>query len=236
MGVQVPPALPARLKASFLVLRGESTDFTEIIRDIKLVKSFSKPTHASALLLWFSKPSASTRKVLELGSGSGIVSIGIAKVYKREAVGLEILKELVEASRESARLNKVDEKVKFIRGDVRNIEEIFRAESFDMVISNPPHHTGKDSSPNLHRAISRTGESDTVRIFTKAIFWTLKNGGEYSLVLSPENLMDWLCALKGRKLEPKRMVFFHPKNRAELVAIRGRKNARTGLVVEKPLS
>ena len=31
------------------------------------------------------------------------------------------------------------------------------------------------------------------------------------------------------------MVFFHPKDRAELVAIRGRKNGKSGLVVEAPI-
>ncbi len=211
-------------------------DFTEILRGIELLESESKPTHASALLLYFSKPSASSKKVLELGSGSGIVSIGIAKLYKREVVGLEIVKDLVKVSEKSAEFNGVKDKVRFVWGDVRDIRKIFKAESFDMVISNPPHHIGKKASPNKIRALARSASLETIEAFTDAISWSLKNGGEFSLALSPENLMDWLCSLRERRLEVKRMVFFHPKDKAELVAVRGKKNARSGLIVEKPLT
>ncbi len=210
-------------------------DFTEILRGIELVESESKPTHASALLLYFSRPSASTRRVLELGSGSGVVSIGLAKLYKREVVGLEVVEDLVRVSERSAEINGVKDRVKFVNGDVRDIREIFSAESFDMVISNPPHHIGKEKSPNRVRALARSASLEMIDAFADAVFWSLKNGGEFSLVLSPENFMDWLCALRKRRLEVKRMVFFHPKDKAELVAIRGKKNARPGLIVEKPL-
>ena len=208
-------------------------DFTEVLRGIELVESPSKPTHASALLAWFSRPKASARRVLELGSGSGIVSIAIAKLYKRKVLGVEIVPELVEAARKSAVLNGVD--VEFVEGDVSRIEELVEAESFDMVVSNPPHHIGKIESPDFYRKMARNADEKIIEIFTKAIFWSLKNGGEYVLVLSPERLMDWLCALRERRLEPKRMIFFHPKDKAELVAVRGRKNGKSGLVVEKPL-
>ncbi len=208
-------------------------DFTEILREIELVKSGSKPTHASALLLYFSKPSASTRRILELGSGSGIVSIGLAKLYKRNVVGLEIVEDLVWAAKKSAEINGVNDKVKFLEGDVRDIKKIFKAESFDMVVSNPPHHIGKEKSPNKLRALARNASFKTIDIFINAISWSLKNGGEFSLVLSPENLIDWLCALREKRLEVKKMVFFHPKDKAELVALRGKKNAKSGLIVER---
>jgi tRNA1Val (adenine37-N6)-methyltransferase len=210
-------------------------DFTEILRGIKIVNSVSKPTHASAFLVWFARPSASSRKILELGSGSGVVSIALAKIYKREVLGIEIFPELVNNAEKSAEINGVSDRVKFIQGDIKNTRKIVEAESFDMVVSNPPHHIGKDKSPDVYRAFARSADFDTIEIFTDAIFWSLKNGGEYALVLSPENLVDWIYALKQKRLEPKKMVFFHPKDKAELVALKGKKNAKSGLIVDKPL-
>ncbi len=210
-------------------------DFTEIIRGIELFPSPSKPTHASALLVWFARPTAKVRRVLELGSGSGIVSIAISRIYGREVLGIELIEDLVKAAERSAELNGIEGMARFIQGDVRDIRRIVDAESFDMVVSNPPHHVFKDHSPDGIRAAARTASEDLIDAFVDAISWSLRNGGEYVLVLSPEGMMEWLFRLKARRLEPKRMVFFHPKDKAELVAVRGRKNGRVGLVVEKPI-
>ncbi len=209
--------------------------FTDILRSIEMVDvpKNARPTHASALLLWYSKPSSDVRTVVELGSGSGIVSIGVAKLYNRKVVGVEIDENLVELAEKSAHLNNVE--VDFIASDIEKVREIFKAESFDMVISNPPHHVGKVQSYDEIRRRSRSASIETVSVFCDAIFYLLRNRGEFVLVLSPESLMIWIDQLLKRNLQIKRMVFFHPKDKAELVALRGRKNAKPGLIVDPPI-
>ena len=209
-------------------------DFTEILRSVETGGLDIKTTHATALLLKEAFPKASERRVLELGSGTGVVSVAIAKMYKRQVTGIELQCELVDVARKLAELNSVEDKVGFLCADVKDIKDVVRAESFDMVISNPPHFSRKIESLNVKRRLERSINGESMEGFVKAIFWSLKNGGEYVLVLGVENFMDWLWLLRKMRLEPKLMRFFHPKNKAELVAIRGRKNARPGLIVEMP--
>ena len=196
----------------------------------------ARPTHASALLLWYARPSSDVKRVVELGCGSGVVSIGMAKIYGRKVVGLDIDEDAVRIARKSAVLNGVEDAVEFFVMDVKDVRNRFRAESFDMVVFNPPHVLGKVRSPERRRALSRSGDVELVEVFCKAASWLVRNRGEFTTVLSPENMTIWLEFLRKHRLEPKRMVFFHPKGKkAELVAIRGRKNADVGLIVDPPV-
>ncbi len=212
--------------------------FSDILRSIEIVEDEigSKPTHASALLLWFSKPHADVHRVLELGSGTGVVSIGFVKIYHKEVVGVEIDEKMVEISRKSSQKNGTSEKTLFIAMDVADVPKRFKAEEFDMVVFNPPHFTGKIRSPDSSRALARSASEDLIEVFCGSTAWALRNRGEFAVVLHPENLMIWLEKLRAHRLEPKRMVFFHPKGkRAELVALRGRKNSKVGLIVDPPI-
>ncbi|MCD6449921.1 MAG: methyltransferase [Thermotogaceae bacterium] len=211
--------------------------FTDVLKLVKLCCFEDRVTHATALLLLNSKPRRGAARVLELGSGNGAVSIGMAKLYGVDVVGIDVQKDLIEAAKKSAVMNSVEDKVMFVNADVRDVKTIISAESYDMVISNPPHHFKKAVSDKRHRAIERSLNEDLMDSFVNAIKWTLKNGGDYVLVLSPENLIEWIWKLRNAKLEPKKMIFFHPKREkdAELVVVRGRKNGKVGLVVKFPV-
>ncbi len=212
--------------------------FTDVLRSIELVDvgGKSRPTHASALLLWYSRPHADVRSVLELGCGSGIVSIGMAKLYGRRVTGIDCDVESIEIAKRSSEINGVSDRTEFFRLDVREVPGFFEAETFDMVVFNPPHFTGKVESPDIVRARVRTASEEIVEAFCRAASWSLRNRGEFAVVLHPENMMLWIERLREVRLEPKRMVFFHPKGReAELVALRGRKNSKVGLIVDSPI-
>jgi len=97
---------------------------TQIITGIKTVDTQShKPTHASAFLVWYSKPTSDVKSVVELGSGTGIVAFSLAKLYNVDVVGVELQEELYKLSLEGRSLNNLDERVQFVNADVRNIKD-----------------------------------------------------------------------------------------------------------------
>jgi len=211
----------------------------DILKDLVLkdVPGEHRPTHASSLLVWYSKPTKDVKKVIELGSGVGTVSIALAKLYNVEVVGLEREKELYELSEENIHLNGLGGKVSFVNEDVKNVRRLFPAEKFDLLVSNPPHNiTGVPSSRSIRRS-TRSGNYEMIDDFIEATFYLLKNGGQYVFVLSPENLTIWFVKLTLKRLEPKRLCFVHGKKnkKAELVLLRGRKNGGRGLVVDPPV-
>ncbi len=210
-------------------------DFTIILKKIKTPKNLRKSTHATGLLLYYSKPKKGTNNVLELGCGVGLVCIGLSLLYNVRCVGIDIQCELVEIAKDIAITNGLYKLVDFLCGDVAEYKNLIRPESYDMVVANPPHILNKEKSPKTSRKFERSVDEKTMENFVKATFWSLKNGGEYVFVVGVENMVDWIYLLRKYRLEPKKMVFFHPKDKAELLAIRGRKNGKKGVIVEKPL-
>ncbi|MCD6551969.1 methyltransferase domain-containing protein [Thermotoga sp.] len=208
----------------------------DIIRCVEIVDAgpHHRPTHASSLLVWYAKPGKGVKKVLELGSGVGTVSFALAKLYGVEVVGVEREEELFEKAVRGVSLNNLEGKVSFVNASVESCS--LPPESFDMVVSNPPHHTKVKSPYPLRSSTRSLGKSD-IESFVKATFRFLKNGGTAVYILSPENLMDWLGKFISHRLEPKRMCFVHGKidRTATLVLLRLKKNSKRGLVVDPPV-
>ena len=71
--------------------------------------------------------------ILDIGTGSGCISISLKKELDCNVVGVDISNDALEVARENALINDVD--VKFICSDVfSNVND-----KFDVIISNPPY-------------------------------------------------------------------------------------------------
>ncbi|MDK2885990.1 MAG: tRNA1Val (adenine37-N6)-methyltransferase [Thermosipho sp. (in: thermotogales)] len=202
-------------------------------RDIKILDiEGHKPTHASVLLLWYSLPTSDIKSACELGSGTGFVSFGLAKLYGLKVVGIEKEKSFYENAVKSKELNESLD-VEFLNMDVENVRENLAPESFDMVVFNPPYHFYSDST-NHFRKISRKGSHFLLEKFIKAAFFLLKNRGTFVCVISPYILPSFMTLLTENKLMPQQMCVAYGK-KAELVLIRGKKNGGEHLEIDNPL-
>lgn len=75
-----------------------------------------------------------TQEILDLGCGSGILSIACAKLGARKIIGLDIDKLAVDATIENAEVNGVAEKIMVEQGSLENV--ITSARRFDFVVVN----------------------------------------------------------------------------------------------------
>jgi len=78
-----------------------------------------------------------TPKVLEIGVGSGIISVMLAILIPEiEIIAVDINDKAIELAKSNAKKHKVEDKITFIKSDLfENVPNI----AFDMVISNPPY-------------------------------------------------------------------------------------------------
>lgn len=60
---------------------------------------YHRPTHASAFLVWYAKPTRNVKNVVELGSGTGIVALALAKLYNVRVDGVEVQSHLCDLAR-----------------------------------------------------------------------------------------------------------------------------------------
>ena len=112
----------------------------------------------------------------------------------------------------SVHMNGQSDRVYIAHGDVRQVKEKYKRESFDWVTCNPPYMTGAHGlkNPDYGKAIARHEITCSLEDVVQAAKWLLKPGGHFYMVHRPFRLAEIIYTLKQYKLEPKRMRLVHP--------------------------
>ena len=194
----------------------------------------------SILLSDFSKKIKENAKVLDLGTGTGIIATLLCgKTKLKEIIGIEIQKEVYEMAKKSIKLNKLENKFKIINEDILNLKKIFEKNSFDVIVTNPPYKKKGTGIKNEEKKkiISRHETTATLEDFIKVSQELLKDKGEFYMVHRPERLVDILTAMRSYKIEPKiiKFVYSNKNSESKLILIKGIKNAKPFLKIEKNL-
>ena len=194
----------------------------------------------SILLSDFAKKIKKDSIVLDIGTGTGIISILLsAKTEANKIIGIEIQREVADMAKRSVILNKLENKIEIINDDINNIENYFENNYFDVIVTNPPYQKNNTGlkSENEKNLISRHEIKCTLEDIIKKSFKILKDKGEFYMVHRPERLVDIMYLMRKNKIEPKELRFVYPKisDKPNLILINGIKNAKQFLKVEKPL-
>ena len=194
----------------------------------------------AVLLSAFARPRP-TERVLDLGTGTGIIPILMQARFEESCyTGLEISGECCDMARRSVQLNALEGKISIIEGDIREAAGIFPAASFDVVTSNPPYmipgHGLNNTDPVI--AAARHEILCTLEDVVKAARHVLGDGGRFFMVHRPFRLAEIIRVLCANHLEPKRMRLVYPYAGKEpnMVLIEARKGGRSGIQVESALT
>lgn len=153
-------------------------------------------------------------KVMDLGTGSGIMPLILANRQNgknAEYVGLEVQKEMADMAGRSVTANQMEKNIDIHHGDICKIRENFAADTFDVVISNPPFvPAGKGRvNPNDNKAIARHEIKVTLEKVVEAARYLLKQRGRAYFVYPVQRLMDLLVTCRQNQLEPRQIQFVH---------------------------
>ncbi|MGE5329938.1 MAG: tRNA1(Val) (adenine(37)-N6)-methyltransferase [Deltaproteobacteria bacterium] len=179
-------------------------------------------------------------KVVDLGCGTGIISILIAgKTEASSITGVELQEPVAEMAQRSIEMNQIGDRVKIINADLKAAPEILGLSSMDAVVTNPPYRT-KDcgmENPDDVKAISRHEVCCTLEDVIVASKKLLKPGGKLFMVHRPDRLADIIYLLRQNSLEPKRLQFVHPRPQAapNMILVEALRSGGKHLKVEKPL-
>lgn len=177
---------------------------------------------------------------LDLGSGTGILCVLLASKYPEASLtGIELQPGFADLSRKNLAENSLENRAKIINADLREIRRLIPADSFDLVVTNPPYFPENSGyrAPLDHRATAREETNCTLQDICAAARWALRWGGTFSLVHRPERLSEIFCAMTEADIEPKilRMVSHSASSVPSLVLIEGKRGAKKGLKIEAPL-
>ena len=178
--------------------------------------------------------------IVDLGTGCGILPILMAhKTQMKMIVGVEIQKDLAEMAKRSVALNNFSGRVIVIREDIRNIKDLFSAESFDNVLSNPPYRRVSSGriSPHPQKAIACNEIQCSIGDVLKISSYLLRPKGKVYLIFPALRLSDLMCELKESNLEVKKLqiVYSGADSEGKRVLVEASKDGGGGLKILKPL-
>ena len=179
-------------------------------------------------------------RAIDLGTGTGIIPILLsAKTEGKEFVGLEIQEEMADMAARSIAMNQIEDRVKIIRGDIKETGTIFGRASFDVVTSNPPYMNDAHGlkNPDLPKAIARHEVLCTLDDVVRSAAELVRPGGRFYMVHRPHRLAELITTLKQYKMEPNRIKMVHPyQNKdANMVLIESVRGGRSMVKVEAPI-
>lgn len=179
-------------------------------------------------------------KVLDLGTGNGVIPILMqAKNPGGMYTGLEIQDISFNLAVRNVNMNNLSDHVNMVQGDIKEASRIFGGASFNVVTSNPPYMNENHGivNPESAKAIARhellCSLEDVVREASKC----LKVKGHMYMVHRPSRLVDIFTSMKNNHLEPKRIRLVYPyvSKPANMVLIEAVKGGNSQLKVEEPL-
>ena len=194
----------------------------------------------SVLLSDFAKNIKNNSVVLDLGTGTGIIPILLCgKTNLKKVIGVEIQEEVYNMAKKSIKLNNLENKFEIINKNILDLDKIFEKNTFDVIVTNPPYKKKEAGIKNddERKIISRHEITANLEDFIKVSKDLLKDKGELYMVHRPERLVDILSLMRKYKIEPKllKMVFSNKNKEPNLVLIKGIKNAKPFLKIEKNL-
>ena len=212
------------------------------IRDIKIYQSKTGYRFSvDSLLLSDFVNLKTVRNIADLGSGSGVVGILIAKKYPKAKVDLfELQTALVDLSEKNICINNLKDRMQALQCDIRTLPALYPGLSeYELAVSNPPFRKPKSGKLNVEeeRAIARHELRLSLSELVAAAYSLLKVKGRFCIIYHPCRIAELIETLKKKNLEPKRLRFVHSTrlSEAKMALVEAVKGGRTGLKVENPL-
>ena len=170
-------------------------------------------------------------RVIDLGTGNGVIPLLIADEVK-EICAVELNSRAADLARRNVELNGLHEKIFVMEGDYRRHREIFKAESFDVAIANPPYTPIKNGEPNKISGIARARHEFTATLedVVTAARFVLKFRGIFCMIHLASRLCEIVDALHRHQMEMKRLRTIQPKvgRDANLIMIEAVVGGRAG--------
>lgn len=178
--------------------------------------------------------------VLDMGTGTGIIPILLeAKTKGEHFTGLELQEKSADMARRSVALNRLEEKIDIVVGNICNASEIFGKSVFDVVTTNPPYMNESHglTNPDLPKAIARHEIYCTFDDIAREAAAVLKPGGRFYMVHRPRRLIELINTLSKYKLEVKRLKPVYPMadKEANMVLLEAVRGGKPLMRLEKPL-
>jgi len=173
-------------------------------------------------------------ELLDIGSGSGILGLLVAREYDKLNLNQCELQNVFQFfSTKNAQTNKINSNL--YKGSYLNMDF---GKKFDICVSNPPfYHSNVIKSENKNIKVARYNDSMPLEDFISKTASILKENGKFFFCYDVKQINEILLFLSKYKLNVESIQFVHPKasKDATLILVYARKNSKSLTKIMKPL-
>lgn len=182
-----------------------------------------------------------TKQIVDMCAGNGAVGLFLSEKTAAHITMIEIQTRLADMAQRSVELNDLGQQISVVHDDLKNADQYVPKDSVDVVACNPPYFVNyktSEKNPNRYLAIARHEITTNLNEIVSSAAGLLKMNAKLFMVYRPDRLTDLMVALRGHRLEPKRLQFVRPrvKEDANMVLVEAIKDGRpNGLKVNRDI-
>lgn len=168
-------------------------------------------------------------RLIDIGTGTGILSILIHAKTGADMLAADIDAECVRLTKKSIELNSLDKHIECALCDARSVTQATFGQ-FDGAVCNPPYFSSGTRSESEGRLSSVFDESLTVRDAALCAGRIVKNGGKLFMCYPAQFIAPLCCAMQEGGFALKRLCFVRSRSDKPpyLVLAEGRKGGGAG--------
>lgn len=180
-------------------------------------------------------------KILDIGTGTGLVAIMLAQRCHGRAVivGVEIDRDAATQAQENA--DATDWQIKIHNASVQSFTDNTN-EKFDLIVSNPPYFINSLKAPEKSRNTARHTDELSFQDLAHCVSKLLSDEGKFSVIIPYSSEKEFISIAKEESLHEEAIVHVIPKvgkeiKRSVITFCRGNENSNcninvTELVIE----
>ncbi len=193
-----------------------------------------------AVLLAYHAGKCSGSRILDLGTGCGIIPLIMAYRNPELTVyGIEVQKELADIATINVKSNNMENQISVLCRDMKDLNYDMISGPVDMVVSNPPYRkiSSGRMNPDQQRAVARHEIKATLLDVIETARRMLHTSGRIVTVYSSDRITDIITQMRSFNIEPKflRSIHSNENSEAKMILVEGIKGGRPGVTIAPPL-
>ncbi len=186
-------------------------------------------------------PHLTNQAILDIGCGSGIIPLILKfKNPNIKIYGVEIQKELAGFAKKNVSANSLDQSIKIIHKDIKEIYPQDLDKKIDIIVSNPPYikeNTGR-LNPDKQKAIARHELKLNIKDLIRSCKRLLSPNGMVYIIFPAKRISELLAKMNENDIKPSKIKFIHTKKgkKAQFVIVSAINNGAAFPVIAQPLN
>lgn len=200
---------------------------------------FFKFSLDSILLAEFVNIKKTTNLILDMCAGNMAIPLILSTYTDSRIIGFEIQKKVYDLAKKSIEYNSLEGQLFVINDNIKNIDNYYSRETFDIVLCNPPYFKLNTAHQNLKQELKIARHEVTINLeelFNLASLY-LKPKGKFYLVHRADRLDEIINLGYKYQLYVKKLQLISTKTKEDprIVLVECAKNSKPGVKIKRTI-